>query len=171
MSSLPVVNNGINYRSLNWFFSPDFWLPSTVCFDTKPLLDWYPFQERSHLPPKQKKVGNHRLKKGRCVRTIIPTENTVWIPLFFFRNTDVTYRYLTCRNGCIYPIHTRKLTNVPKKGTVSIGNTSEPTLDFQGTFVSFRVCNYINLNTYSTRIWRFSSRLFYESLCFVVFCI
>ena len=26
----PVVNNGINYLSLNWVFSPDFWLPSTV---------------------------------------------------------------------------------------------------------------------------------------------
>ena len=25
----------------------------------------------------------------------------------------------------------------PKKGTISIGNASEPTIDFQGTFVSF----------------------------------
>ena len=26
----------------------------------------------------------------------------------------------------------------PLKGNISIGNTSEPTIDFQGTFVSFR---------------------------------
>ena len=33
-------------------------------------------------------------------------------------------------------LHPRKLTNVPSKGTISIGNTSEPTSGFQGTFVN-----------------------------------
>ena len=30
-------------------------------------------------------------------------------------------------------LHPWKLTNVPKKGTISVGNTAEPTIDFQGT--------------------------------------
>jgi len=35
-------------------------------------------------------------------------------------------------------LHPGKLTCPPKKGTISIGNTSTPTIDFQGTFVSFQ---------------------------------
>ena len=37
-------------------------------------------------------------------------------------------------------LHPRKLTCPPKKGILSIGNTSEPTIIFQGKFVSFQGC-------------------------------
>ena len=38
----------------------------------------------------------------------------------------------------------------PKKGTISVGNTSEPTIDFQGMLVSFQGISSLSENGNAT---------------------
>ena len=47
-----------------------------------------------------------------------------------------------------------KLTNVPPKGTISVWNTSVPTIDFQGSAINFQGSIYVPINNmFPNHLW------------------